>query len=666
MRKTNKKMIALILVLILIASFIPFKVFADGTYNYTITFTVADGTDHTIAANMNNNEARPGELIIDNTNYVELRDGTGNNANIINGVVSVANNGKSATITVTDGPAGFLRYGGNAYSLVSNNNNVSCETAISTDMAISVQNFVSQQQGGNQGGNNQNESIEVQFDNATRNGNVITFTDDSTNPATVVTATVAPVEEGKATWNGNNLMIVSSEVNNVIFTLGDTFDSSKMDVKIIGNNNYNQVLAVNGNKEVNLGGLNLPSGGIHFGIEMKSNGNNNQGEGQNQGGNNNEPQFDGNAYFVWLDSNNQICYHKFTGLYGRPENPNDGYKINYINVSELTDQSANNSAYVWGQDNANWVLAGDMEDDHGDVRTDLTKAYIFGNGNDDMGVQLNPTGARNGENSIWSNGDRNFRVAIYRDNYNAIEFSSNQNDYTYFPCFWDQTFFTSTVDISGTTKEKPAEYDTYLLESTIRFTKGQFSAPVTAVEALDVNPNAVDIRIVDGTCTIKFNSNYYDNVIFKITAGGKDYFVKVNRLVLDIKDNFGPTTTNPCLIARIFYDTSKSYDDFEVVATVIYNNGNTETKVLTPEKLRYYDSDDHNRDIQGNEYALNGGKGLYESQCYVEVDKNNLVGAYFTIVKKGSLTAEGDTYNGTFSGSGEGTYYNAATRDIVL
>ena len=115
---------------------------------------------------------------------------------------------------------------------------------------------------------------------------------------------------------------------------------------------------------------------------------------------------------------------------------------------------------------------------------------------------------------------------------------------------------------------------------------------------------------------------------------------------------------------RLLWKRENSYDDYEVIATVIYNDGTTDVKVLSPSELRYYDSDDRNRSITGDNYKLNGGKGLYESQCYVAVDRLKLVGAYFTIVTKGAL--EGDTYNGTFSGSGEGTYYDARTRDIVL
>lgn len=629
MRKTNKKMIALILVLILIASFIPFKVFAIIQGNFTVksngAWTIGNVT---VESNVNGpsvNLAADAEITLSNFDpeTMEARlDG---------------DNNFTCTLTVTNGKT-------------------SLSTASADNLATGLELKVVAKNNDGQNPPPSSRTYNVNFGTASW---------------TIGEVTVTATMTGKTI---NNSQAVALEDNDLI-TLTN-FDSETMEVRIIESNSSNPfstTLTVDINENVTTTKIaNHPNNvgvpdNLDFVVQEKEQGGNG---GQNPGGN--VPQFDGNAYFVWVDSNDKICYHKFTGLQGRPEDPNEGYKINYINVSELTDQSTNNSAYVWGQENANWVLAADMEDEHGDVRTDLTKTYIFGTGvyNEDrrieMGVQLDPTGAQNGANSICSNGNRKFRTTIYRDNYNAIEFSSNTNDYTYFPCFWDQTFFSSTVDISGTTKDRPAEYDTYLLESTIRFTKGQFSAPITAVEALDVNPNAVDIRIVDGTCTIKFNSNYYDNVIFKITAGGKDYFVKVNRLVLDIKDNFGPTTTNPCLIARIFYDTSKSYDDFEVVATVIYNNGNTETKVLTPEKLRYYDSDDHNREIQGNEYALNGGKGLYESQCYIEVDNRNLVGAYFTIVKKGSLTAEGDTYNGTFSGSGEGTYYDARTRDIVL
>ena len=330
----------------------------------------------------------------------------------------------------------------------------------------------------------------------------------------------------------------------------------------------------------------------------------------------------------------------------------------------------NNLAYIWGQEFSNWVLAVDMEDEHGAVRSDLTKTYIFGDGiheegkdrRIEMGVQLDPTGAKNGENSICSNADRNFRAMIYKEGYNAIEFSSDENDYTYFPCFWDQMFFSATVDISGTTKDNPAEYDTYLLEPTISFSKGQFSDTITAVEALDINQDAVEITSNNGDWTVEFNSNYYDNVIFKITAGGKTYFVKINRLVLDIKDNFGPDTIDTYLIARLFYSRDKSYNDFDVIATVVYNDDTTETKIISPSELRYYDIDDANRTI--DTYTLNGGKGLYESQCYIKVDQSKLVGAYFTIVKKGAL--EGDNYKGTFSGSGEGTYYDAETRDIVL
>ena len=643
MKKTNKKMIAIFIAIALVMSFIPAKVFANN--QYTLTFTLANNTStqHTVSIDAGI------RLVVDNQ-FVEPRLASNPNQNVD---CSIVKNGDAYVMTITNGEEVVLNFNsGNSYELFAQGHPVNPETTFNGNESIAIQDYVNQQTGGNNNNNNNNNQ-----QNATYNVNFGTAT------WTVGEVQVTATMENKTINNSQNIVLNDNDV----ITLTN-YNPDTMEVRVIEtgvSNPFSTTLAVDVNNNVyttkilnhtNNGGV--PSN-LAFSVEPKSQ----QGE-EHPG---EDPYyFDGNAYFVWINSANKICYHKFTNLMGRPEHEQQGYEINYVNVADLTDQSGNNSTYVWGQENANWVLAKDMENQDGSLRTDLTKEMLFGDPNlfDDRGIQLDPCGAENGANSINTNANRNFRATIYRENYNAIKFSSNQNDYTYFPCFWDQTFFSSTVDVSGTTAENPAEYDTYLLESTIRFTEGQFSDHITAVEALNVNPEAVDISIVDGICSIRFNSNYYDNVVFKITAGGKDYFVKINRLVLDIKDNFGPDTEEDYLIARIFYSKENSYDDYEVIATVIYNDGTTDVKVLSPSELRYYDVDDRNRSITGDNYKLEGGKGLYESQCYIAVDRLKLVGAYFTIVTKGAL--EGDTYNGTFSGSGEGTYYDARTRDIVL
>ena len=359
--------------------------------------------------------------------------------------------------------------------------------------------------------------------------------------------------------------------------------------------------------------------------------------------------FNGQAYFVWMSGDN-VCYHKFTGLTGM-KSDGTGYDMNYVNVNELVDQSGNNGTYTWGQDNANWVLATDMEE-NGKIKTNLTKLYIFGDGTDnDHGVQLNPTNAKDGANSICSNGDMNFRVTIYRDSYQAVKFGTSPYNYEYFPFFWDQTFFTSTVDISGTTPENPAVYETYLLEPAILFSVGDNSKSnsITSVKALDVNPDAVTITSDDGVYTVKFNSSYYDHVVFAITtADGNTYYIRLARMTIRVTDNWGPNVANKDrkLTAQLYYPRTTNYSDYEVVATVVNKDGTTATSTLE------VDSSDN----------IDGGRGLYYSEYSVSANRDDTEGVYFTAVYKGALTSE--NYGGTFSGSGKGVYFNCETRKL--
>ena len=381
-----------------------------------------------------------------------------------------------------------------------------------------------------------------------------------------------------------------------------------------------------------------------------------------------EPHFDGNAYFAWVDSNGELCYHKFEGMQGGVETQNSqgemirSYITNYIHVSELTDQSGHNSNYVWDQEGpANWVLARDMEDEQGNVRTDADRYYVFGNERDNMGCQLNPCGGKRGENSMCSNGDRNFRATIYRDGYETVQFCASQDLYTYFPDFWDPVFYDDTIDVSGTTKENPAFYEAYLLEPTITFGTGVHSdADITSVKALDVNANAVTITKSGSEFVVKFNSNYYDRVVFELTdANGAKYYIMIARTALQIGDNLGPNSTvDPLLIANFYYPNTYTYNDFEVVATVYYKDGQVETKKAN---LKGYE--DIAAGLQPvNTYTGNGGKGLYVSQYTVGFD-DTVENVCFTIIKKGAL--DGESYGGTFSGSGKGINFDIERRNII-
>ena len=636
MKKTTEKALILILVLILILQFIPFKVFANDSY--TISFSISTNAigyhDAQTDTDVQHSITEDGTRLVIDGQYVEPRLASQPNENFTG--YTISKNGNTYEMTITNGEEVILNFNSaNHFDLFANGNPINYETTFNTNTDIAIQDA-----NNNQNPQQQSQTYNVNFGTATW----------KINDADV-TATIAE----KTINNSQNIVIEYDEIINLT-----GFNSETMEVRItedIENNPFSTMLTVDTNDGVTTTKIanHTNDGGIPqnliFTVQPKSN--------------NPEPgddnRFDGKAYYVWLNAENQICYHKFENLAGSyiNEEQNIEYTMNYINVTQLVDQSENNSEYTWGQENANWVLAKDMEDDQGELK-ELTKEYIFGNENE-RGVQLDPCGAINGANSICTNGDRNFRATIYKERYNAIKFSSTEKDYTYFPGFWDTVFFSSVVDISDTTESNPAEYYTYLLEPTIKFTKDDFSREITAIEALNINQDAVEIRIEDGFCMIEFKSNYYDNVIFKITCGEKYYYIKINRLVIDVTDNFGPDTSENKLFAELYYPNDKTYNDYEVVAVIVYKDGSTETKMVTANK--YYSRDNVN-DRLIDEYTIQGGKGLNCSQFGINIDKDKVAGAYFTVINKGAL--DGENYGGTFSGSGEGSYYNIETRKVEL
>lgn len=122
----------------------------------------------------------------------------------------------------------------------------------------------------NNGGNNQNSTVNVKFDSEHINGNVVTFKVDDKD----VTLTVngATITNGEIEIDRNNLGAVT-------FTIGNTFNDETMEVVVRGANEYNNSLVVN-NSTASLNGLNFPDGGLHLSIENKNNGGNPPGPGE--------------------------------------------------------------------------------------------------------------------------------------------------------------------------------------------------------------------------------------------------------------------------------------------------------------------------------------------------------------------------------------------------
>ena len=411
-----------------------------------------------------------------------------------------------------------------------------------------------------------------------------------------------------------------------------------------------------------------------------------------------------NYTLVW-ETNGKLCYHSFENLaaWGTGD-------INYIKLSEITDQSGNNGSF---KDNSffGWVATVDLFDNNGNVKQDLLKytdraaalgvtdrsltdLILFGidppkvaellginiDGMDERDVDAAIAGHEvtrigiqqlnfgEGKNSISSNVDNNFLVIIYDEaNYAAAYVSENPDDYDYFPEFWMNNTYNANIDISGTTEENPAYIEAYLLNETVTFRNSEVTDEFVNVTPLNVNQNAVQvINKGNGVFEVKFKSNYYDRVKFKIETATKTYYVVIARTCIQVKDNFRPGEENPQLIAEVYYPT-EGYDEnsFQVVATVTYKNGSK--KIFVKDAI---DVLEDRWDVDVAEWGKSRGKKvpagyndkLSLSRFAIDVGKGEVAGAYFTVIKKGATTS--DSYKGTFAGSGVGSYYNLETRRV--
>ena len=453
----------------------------------------------------------------------------------------------------------------------------------------------------------------------------------------------------------------------------------------MGSDNFSTELTWDStNKKFSLSGDTVLPDAFTFVIQQRNNNSSNpQPGGDPQQGD--EHTFSGTAYFVW-DNGGSLGIRKVENLTGR--NQDGGYEITYINASDSDFGFANgvsvgslaeNGHYFWvaadkvtktGEDaNATYSIQDANE-------TEITtwsalESYINSLSEDGKrAFAYDPTGGRNGTHSISTNGDRNFRATIYESGFEGIQFSANMSNYTYFPGFWDPTFFSSTIDISGSTKANPAIYETYLREPNIKFYNvTQSASPVTAVQALDVPSDVVKVEGDSNSgFTITFQSNYYDHVIFELTAGDNNYYVMLARTVLQAHDNFGPDMQEaPAIAAEVWYPSNEATGDecpYEVVALVHYKNGSTGVQKLTAAAMPVTENGNETKHVLT---PTDGSKGLSYSTFTLEIgtagqglDTLSVAGISYTVVKKES----GEDFSGVMSGSGRGTYYDVANRMI--
>ena len=229
-----------------------------------------------------------------------------------------------------------------------------------------------------------------------------------------------------------------------------------------------------------------------------------------------QPAFDGKAYLVW-SCGNRICYHLFEGL------TNDMSYVNANTVTDVTDPtkkfdvnaeskfftSVDNFTSKKAQIDANSVAIGDL------IGPD--------------GIDFEPVNEPTANNAYISYGGRNFKVTVYNSDFRGVSIG-DLNELTYYPSSWtDPLVKTEAYDVSGTSKENPVDIETVLLESTVTIkTLGVVPYTIDSIEALDVPEGAVVVNKVDGKFKIKFNSNFFDKVVFKVTEANTSSRVIVN------------------------------------------------------------------------------------------------------------------------------------------
>lgn len=377
------------------------------------------------------------------------------------------------------------------------------------------------------------------------------------------------------------------------------------------------------------------------------------------------------VYFIWgtEGEENNFYYHKITGIVGGGF---DGYEINYVPVSTIVAENDNTVHYDLSQKERTWHFSDGRTDFHDNYHFVYVEALEealndaeFTSASTTRKLEylreeemtLDPTGANSGNNSISTNGNRNFRLTIYNDAPNAYEELrvGVPTTFEFFPEFWNRVFHSDVVDISATTEEAPVIFDTFLLEKTIQINSAQFSRSISNVKALNVPNKAVTIANAgEGKWNITFNSNFYNVVEFELTdANGQKYYITLHRINLQIKGLIGDETHSK--YAAIYYPDTNSYTDYSVVCTVVYKNGTTETTIVgTP--VKGIDTEGGDR-VQ--EYEISGGlhlKTAWYKLPNIEDGQNTNISKFFVTVVKGS-DFSGDTYQGTLAGSGLGTEF---------
>ena len=342
------------------------------------------------------------------------------------------------------------------------------------------------------------------------------------------------------------------------------------------------------------------------------------------------------VYVIWNDDNNTFHKKLITNV-----DQNDGNDLAYtwVYANEIGD------GFKLSYD---WTLIYKEDMDAIETTTDYKAAqnkidYLI-----EIQAALNPIRGINANTSKSHMGGMNFRFIIYEEGYMGLLLTNVD----YQPDFIGGLFYEDHYDLGKTTKDKPAVVQTSILNNEVEIRGVGPSGPYKSVKALDVTEKAVKVTDKgDGIFSIKFNSNYYDRVVFEVTnMDGKKGYVMIARDALNVS-YMGEHREK--IQATLYYLKENSYKDYQVVANIVNKDGSTSVKVLDAVKDAEHDSNRDRYEYETVGDAANEGNAKLKKCQFVLDNNENISKVYFTVVKKGATTVI-DTYKGTFAGSKSG------------
>lgn len=487
------------------------------------------------------------------------------------------------------------------------------------------------------------DGVNVEFGTDAIAGNVATYNVD--NVEVSLTVNGGNIESG-------TLRIARNNLENVTFTLGNTYDSETMQVVVRGSEEYNQVLNVS-NSTVSINGLNFPGSVLNISVETKNQGENHPIEEDGIEITTIEFTINGQACTISVDNSvaNVAANTNFESL--------DEFYITRLVSRDRATNEVKDVSFAPGKYGLN-IRDGQ---DRPVLETNLTKqttsiAFVRVEAHvDDITDEHLTIMGKTREDIV---GFYLPQIVLAKPNSQGLV----QIETPYKPDVYDFTAFNG-VELGDTSINNYGKVSVYYGDDTVDLSSYECNITnIELVEGKGVLSSAVEIDVANKT--VKIKSNFYNEIPLKITAqlGNKSTvvgYVKLVRVGIYITDlnkgsnvfyhgafngavnenggNLNVDTDKNRLVAVFYHDNTKTVNDYDLIVNIINKDGTTETKLAKP----VGDVNDQGSPLVGSDYIL------YE--CDSPEDYPSKV--YVTAVKKGATSSK-EKFGGATFGAGAG------------